>query len=63
MKTPEKKINITIIVPVSLGLNMDMVLKCKLGHLVLMDFSKFKHIIFFQPDYPSIVECLHNLCI
>ena len=46
MKTSKKKINFTIIVPVFLSINMDMVLTCKLGHLVLTDFSKFKHFIF-----------------
>ena len=60
MKTQEK-INFTMTVPISLCINMDMVLKCKLGHLVPMDFSKFRQIIFLQPDYHSTVECLRNL--
>ena len=35
-----------MIVPDSLSINMEVVLKCKLGHLVLTDFSKFKQFIF-----------------
>ena len=35
-----------MVVPVLLGINMDLVLKCKLGHLVPMDFYKLKEIIF-----------------
>ena len=57
-----EKINFTIIiiVPVSLlSIYMDMVLKC-MGHLVLMNFSKFK-LFFLQPDYCSVVECLFCL--
>ena len=38
-----RKINFTMIVPVSLCINMDMVLKCKLGATY---FSKLKQIIF-----------------
>ena len=41
-----KKVGLTMIVPVSLSINMDMVLKCKFCHLVLTDFSKFKQFIF-----------------
>ena len=36
----------SMIVPVFLSINMDMVLKCKLGHLIRMDFSNFKQFIF-----------------
>ena len=35
-----------MIVSVSLSINMDMVLKYKLGHLGLTVFSKFKQFIF-----------------
>ena len=37
-----------MIIPVSLSIYMDRVLKCKLGHFILMDFSKFKQIIKFS---------------
>ena len=60
-KKKKKKINFTMIVSVFLSINMDMVLKCKLGHLVPMVFPKFKQIIFHQSDYRLIVECLRNL--
>ena len=56
-----EKINFKMIVPMSLSTNMVMVLECKLGHHVPMDFSKFEQIIFLQLDYCSIVECLCNL--
>ena len=45
-----EKINLTITVSIPLSLNMDMVLKYKLNHLVLTEFLKifFKSCLFVQ---------------
>ena len=55
-----KEINFIMTVPISLGINVAMVLKCKLGYLIPIDFSKLllKQSFFLHPDHHSIVYLL-----